>query len=166
MTKVWYTCWVMPHPGVENVTWGSSVSGCSGWSKSSGSVDVSRHAVDGVRMYAIVIPDRITAMAMTITMSRIVRGLRPPPREGVGPVGAPGGGWGEVSKVPSPARGTGVPDITVGIGGAPGGGARRSSRGLVVQRGGRGAAGRSEGGSAGRAARGGPRLFTGAPPRR
>src|SRR2546427_3933706 len=117
MTSVWYTCWVMPHPGVEKVTWGSSVSGCSGWSKGGGSVEASRHAGDRVRMYAIVIPDRITAIAMTITMSRIVRGLRPPPREGVGPVGAPGGGWGEVSKVPSPPRGTGVPDITVGIGG-------------------------------------------------
>src|SRR5256885_16142358 len=129
----------MPHPGVEKVTWGSKVSGCSGWSKSSGSVDVSRHAVDRVRMYAIVIPDRITAIAMTITMSRIVRGLRPPPKEGVGPVGAPGGGWGEVSKVPSPPRGTGGPIVTVGIGGARRKGARGSFfLGLTVPTGGGG----------------------------
>src|SRR2546430_17528676 len=114
----------MRHPGVENVTWGSSVSGCSGWSKSSGSVEVSRHAVDRVRMYAIVIPDRITAIAMTITMSRIVRGLRTPPKEGVGPVGAPGGGWGEVSKVPSPPRGTEGTDIKHGIDGSAPGAAR------------------------------------------
>src|SRR2546430_17316431 len=100
MTSVWYTCWVMPHPGVENVTWGSSVSGCSGWSKSSGAVDVSRHAVDRVRMYATVIPDRITAIAMTITITRIVRGSRPPPKEGVGAVDAPGDGRGEVPKGP------------------------------------------------------------------
>src|SRR2546430_15987262 len=115
----------MPHPGVEKVTWGSSVSGCSGWSKSSGSVDVSRHAVDRVRMYAIVIPDRITAMAMTITMSRVDRGLRPPPREGVGPVGAPGGGFGAVYKDPTPERGHGLPYINVCICGLGGEGARR-----------------------------------------
>src|SRR5205823_13527022 len=97
MTRVWYTCCVMAQPGVEKVTCGSRVSGCSGWSKISGSVDDSLQLVGRVAMYTTVITDTITMRATTITIRRTVLGLRPP-NGGVGPTDALGGGWGELAK--------------------------------------------------------------------
>src|SRR6266566_5923907 len=93
----------MPQPGVENVTCGSNVSGCSGWSKIRGSVDVSRHAAGRVTKYAMVMPDRMMTIAMTATMRRTVFGFRPP-SEGLGPDGAPAGGSGAVAKEMPPPR--------------------------------------------------------------
>src|SRR5438552_17241733 len=95
MTRVWYTCCVMAQPGVEKVTCGSRVSGCSGWSKISGSVDDSLQLVGRVAMYTTVITDTITMRATTITIRRTVLGLRRPSC-GVGPTGGRGGGWGEL----------------------------------------------------------------------
>src|SRR5712691_2221871 len=97
----------MPQPGVENVTCGSKVSGCSGWSKIRGSVDVSRHAAGRVTKYAMVMPDRMMTTAMTATMRRTVLGFRPP-NDGLGPTGGPAVGWGAVAKgMPPPREETG-----------------------------------------------------------
>src|SRR5207245_11404847 len=77
MTRVWYTCWTAPHPGVENVTWGSSVSGASGWSKMSGFVDDSAHVVGLVNWMAMTTLARTITTAMIATMI-LLRGLRAP----------------------------------------------------------------------------------------
>src|SRR5438093_13747949 len=96
MTRVWYTCCVMAQPGVEKVTCGSRVSGCSGWLKISGSVDDSLQLVGRVAMYTTVISERITRSATTITVRRPVLGLMPP-NAGVGPPDARGVGMGELA---------------------------------------------------------------------
>src|SRR5437667_12367463 len=59
-------------------------------------------------MYTTVATDTITMRATTITIRRTVLGFRPP-KDGVGPTGAPGGGCGELAKDASSAareRGT------------------------------------------------------------
>src|SRR2546427_15523 len=73
------SCGTAPHRGVENVTWGSSVSGASGWSKISGFVDDSAHVVGLVNWMAMTMPARTIATAMIATMI-LLRGLRAPSR--------------------------------------------------------------------------------------